>query len=71
MTTIARTNSAQEALLLRSLLEGCGIAAFIPDELTAQADPPIFACSGIRVQVQDEDAAAAREVLAAPPAETT
>ena len=70
MTTIANVNLLIETHLIRATLEGSGIAAYIPDELTVQAASPYaFAIGGIRVQVEDEDAAAAREIIAAiPPA---
>jgi hypothetical protein len=65
MTTIARCFTIDQALFIRSLLEGCGIEAFVPDELTAQTDPVIFTGSmnSIRVQVDDAHAATAREIL--------
>lgn len=65
MTTIARCLTIDQALLLRSVLDGCGIRTFVPDEFTAQTDPVIFmgSLNSIRVQVEDEDADAAREVL--------
>lgn len=65
MTTIARCLTIDQALLLRSVLDGCGIRAFVPDEFTAQTDPVIFmgSLNSIRVQVEDEDADAAREAL--------
>ena len=65
MTTIAQCNSFDEALLLRSVLAGSGIAAFLPGEVTAM-QVPFANPGGYRVQVEDEDAAAARKVLAAP-----
>lgn len=70
MTTIANVNLVIEAHLIRAALEGSGIAAYIPDELTVQAASPyVFAIGGIRVQVEDDDADAAREIIAAiPPA---
>ena len=66
MTTIARCLQIDQALLIRSLLEGCGIEAWVPDELAAQTDPVIFlgSMNSIRVQVADEKAAEAREILA-------
>lgn len=66
MTTIARCLTIDQALFIRSLLEGCGIAAFVPDELAAQTDPVIFlgSMNSIRVQVDDELAEPARAVLA-------
>jgi hypothetical protein len=65
MTTIARCFTIDQALFIRSLLEGCGIEAFVPDELTAQTDPVIFTGSmnSIRVQVDDAHATTAREIL--------
>ena len=66
MTTVARCLTIDQALFMRSLLEGCGIKAYVPDELTAQTDPVIFfgSMNSIRVQVDDADAGAARAVLA-------
>lgn len=66
MTTVARCLNIDQALFIRSLLDGCGIAAFVPDELAAQTDPVLFlgSMNSIRVQVADVDAAAAREILA-------
>ncbi len=65
MTTIARCLTIDQAMMLKSVLDGCGVAAFVPDELTAQTDPVIFmgSMNSIRVQVQDEDAESARAVL--------
>ena len=65
MTTIARCLTIDQAMMLKSVLDGCGIAAFVPDELTAQTDPVIFmgSLNSIRVQVQDADAETARAVL--------
>jgi hypothetical protein len=66
MTTVARCLNIDQALFMRSLLEGCGIKAYVPDELTAQTDPVIFmgSMNSIRVQVGDEDAATALAILA-------
>lgn len=65
MTTVAHCASVDEALLLKSLLAGSDIAAFVPDELTAQNAPPyLFAGAGVRVQVEDEDAEDAFALLA-------
>lgn len=74
MVTVAQCNSIDEALLLRSLLEGNGIKAFVPDEMTAQTAPPyLFAGMGVRVQVDAKDAEIARLLIAHPeaPAEPT
>jgi hypothetical protein len=66
MKTVARCYTIDQALFIRSLLEGCGIRAFVPDELTAQTDPVIFTGSmtSIRVQVDEAEVDAARAVLA-------
>lgn len=66
MITVARCLNIDQALFIRSLLDGCGIAAFVPDELAAQTDPVLFlgSMNSIRVQVADADAAVAREILA-------
>jgi len=68
MTTIAQCFSVDEALLLRSVLAGSGIAAYVPDELTASTAPQALVSNpnGFRVQVEDEDVPAAQAVLAAP-----
>lgn len=65
MTTVAQTDNIQEALFFKSLLESSGITAHLPDEFTAQNLPPILLSSGVKVQVEDEDAEAARAVIAA------
>jgi hypothetical protein len=65
MVTIANTIRLDEALVIRSILEGSGIRCFIPDELTAQMQWGVVAAGGgIRVQVEDEDEAAARAAIA-------
>ena len=61
MTTVAECVNAEQAEVLRSLLADCGIAAFLPDERTVSYPPTL---GGIRVQVADGDAEAARKVLA-------
>jgi len=60
MKDVAECSSVDEALVLRSLLEDCGIRAYVPDELTVtyRGQP-----GGIRVQVADEDAEEAAKVL--------
>jgi hypothetical protein len=64
MTTIAQSDNVQEALFFKSLLESNGIKAYLPDEFTAQNLLPMMLSSGVKVQVEDEDAEAARAVLA-------
>ncbi len=64
MTTVANCNDIYEASRLNMLLEAHGIAVFIPDENTARIDPPAFLSpSGVRVQVDDDDAVEARETI--------
>jgi pyrroline-5-carboxylate reductase len=65
MTTVITCSTLAEAQLLRSLLVDAGIAAHLPEELTANAAPQLVFGSGIRVQVEDEDADEAHRVLAA------
>jgi hypothetical protein len=60
MTTIAECSSVDEAMVLRSLLADSGISAFVPDELTV---PFRGSIGPVRLQVEDEDAEAARSVL--------
>ena len=63
MTTVATCSNPAEAMLLKSLLEANDIAVYAPDELTAQSAPH-FSGSGIRIQVEDEQAGAAKRILA-------
>jgi len=72
MTTVTTCSNLAEAQLLKALLDDAGIPAFVPDELTANSAPQLIFGSGIRVQVDAEDAEEARRVLAdaeLPPAE--
>jgi hypothetical protein len=62
MITVATCSNPAEAMLLKSLLEANEITAYVPDELTAQAAPH-FSGSGIRLQVDDEHADAAKKIL--------
>ena len=62
MTTVATCSNPAEAMLLKSLLEANDITAYVPDELTAQSAPH-FSGSGIRVQVDDQHADAAKRLL--------
>jgi len=61
VTTVAECSTTDEAMLLRSLLADCGIAAFVPDELTVTYRGLVG--PGIRVQVADEDAETARSII--------
>ena len=62
MTTVAECASVEEAEVLRALLADCGVAAYLPDELTVQFRGTV---GSIRVQVEDEEAEEARRILAA------
>ena len=64
MTTITTCSNIAEAQLLKSLLDDSGIKAFLPEEMTANAAPQFLFSSGIRLQVEDEDADEARQVIA-------
>lgn len=63
MTTVTTCSNPAEAMLLKSVLEANQIPAYVPEELTSQSAVD-FAGSGIRVQVDDENAMAAQRVLA-------
>lgn len=63
MTTVTTCSNPAEAMLLKSLLEANGIAAYVPEELTTQAAVD-FAGSGIRVQVDEENLATAQKIIA-------
>jgi hypothetical protein len=65
MTTIATCSNIAEAEILKSVLSDAGIAASLPEELTANSAPHLVFTSGLRVQVEDEDADDARRLLAA------
>ena len=62
MTTVAECASAEEAEVLRSLLEDSGVTVYLPDELAVTYRGIV---GSIRVQVADEDAESARRILAA------
>ena len=64
MTTLVTCSNIAEAQLLKSLLDDSGIKAFLPEEMTANAAPQFLFASGVRLQVEDEDAAEARRVIA-------
>src|ERR1035437_2941664 len=64
MTTVTTCSNLAEAQLLKALLDDAGIPAFLPDELTANSAPQLVFGSGIRLQVEDEEAEEARRVLA-------
>ena len=66
MKTIATCQRLIEAQILQAALGGSGIKAYLPEELTAQTSGNTYnyAIGGLRVQVEDEDADTAREILA-------
>ena len=66
METLATFNALAQAQIVKAALEDAGIAAFIPDELTAQNAPPfVWAGGGFRLQVPETEANEARSLLAA------
>ena len=66
MKTIATFSKPEEAHLLRTRLEAAEIPAFVQDEHFVQMDWFYSnAIGGVRVQVEDDDLADAREFLAA------
>jgi hypothetical protein len=66
VTTIATFSKPEEAHLLRTRFEAVGLPAFVQDENIVQLNWLYSnAIGGVRVQVPDTDAAAAREFLAA------
>lgn len=62
--TIRTFKSFNEALLAKGLLESCGIDCFIADENMARVETGW--AIGIRLQVKQEDADAATEILDQP-----
>ncbi|GAB5558821.1 MAG: hypothetical protein SynsKO_04680 [Synoicihabitans sp.] len=65
METIASVAEITEARLIRSVLQGHGIEAVIPNEQTADIAPPyLWASGGIVVQVAETDVAQAKSILA-------
>lgn len=70
MVTIRTCYSLPEAQVVQSHLEGSGIEAFLPDEMTVQNNWLwANAIGGVRVQVMEEDAERAVEVLSEPTGE--
>jgi hypothetical protein len=62
MITVATCSNPAEAMLLKSLLEANDIEAYVPDELTSQTAVH-FSGSGIRIQVEEKQAEAAKRIL--------
>ena len=65
LVTVHNANWLHHALFVKSVLEGDGIDAYVPDEHTVSVDPALAtALGGIRVMVRASDESRAREVLA-------
>jgi hypothetical protein len=62
MTTIRTCSELEQAELIKSFLAGSGVTAFLPEENSVLWSNAI---GGIRVQVADEDATRAEEILQA------
>lgn len=72
MTTLTTVSYIHEADLVCMKLEGAGIMTFLPDQGLSTMQPLLSgAIGGIRIQVEEDDLARAREVLSMepPPAE--
>jgi hypothetical protein len=66
LVTVHNANWLHHALFVKTVLEGDGIEAFVPDEHTVSVDPALAtALGGIRVMVRASDEARARDVLTA------
>jgi hypothetical protein len=64
LTTIFTTFSSAEAQLIRSMLEAANLHANVKNELSALSmDGYAMAAGGIQVQVLDEEAELARELI--------
>ena len=65
MITVAEGYDIQESQRLQMALDSEEIPSFIPDEFTAQNTPWNFigTSSGVRLQVADEHAAKARQII--------
>jgi hypothetical protein len=69
LVTVVTAFNPAEAQLARSQLEAAGFVAVVKNELSALAmDGYALAAGGILVQVPEDQAADAKELLSAPPA---
>jgi len=67
LVTVYRTFSPAEAQLIRSRLEAAGLHANVAHELSAfSMEGYTMTTGGVRVQVPEEEAADARELITAP-----
>ncbi len=65
MITVANCFDMVEVQSLRIALDSHGIGSFVPDETVATIAPYLFASkSGVRLQVTEEDAERAAEIIA-------
>lgn len=68
LVTVYRAFNSADAHVVHSRLEAAGFHAVVLDELAALSmEGYSLATGGIRVQVPDDEAAEAKEFLAAPP----
>ena len=68
MVTLRICSTLPEAQVIQSQLGGSGIKSFLPDEFTIQNNWMwANAIGGIRLQVAEEDAARAEEILRSTP----
>jgi hypothetical protein len=64
MAVVAAYSKPEEAHLIRSVLEGNGVTAYVRDEHIVALDWLYSnAIGGVKVEVADEDLARAREIL--------
>ena len=71
MVTIYSTFSSADAQLIRSMLEAAGLHAQVNNELSALSmDGYAMAAGGIQVQVLEEEAELARELIQNPAPDT-
>ena len=66
MNTVVNCFDLNQALGLKMRLEGAGIPAFMPDEMSAGIAPYQFLTSeGVRLQVAEENLEEAKKIIAA------
>jgi hypothetical protein len=72
LVTVRKYSEMSEALIARASLEGAGIEAFLCDENMARLEWQLMIyLGGMRLQVKEEDVAAALEILDSPMPETS
>jgi hypothetical protein len=65
LVTVATFTTAMDAHLRKNLLEDEGIRAFVADELTGDLLPGAAVYGGFKVQVAQQDAQRAQQILQA------